>query len=151
MAKYRVPDEIRHMLGLGGRPREWDPDEWIPVVLDWCSSGRMLSEFTDRDDTPGWNTVYGWRKSVDGFREALEAAREEGRDRMAEDVIAIADGKNWEPFADPEHRTNVRIRMLGRWSHRFAEKRQVEQTGSSTVQIVTGVPDPEPTKSKLLE
>lgn len=144
---------------MGGRPQLWYHEDWIPVILAWCSSGRMLADLCERrkegeERPPTWAKVYEWRDTVDGFKEALEEARETGRDRVAEDTLRIADGVDFNPFADAKLRVDTRIRMLGRWSHRFAEKKQVEQTGSSTVQIMTGVPDPDPeneTDSELLQ
>lgn len=149
-----VPQSLKDLLGLGGRPQKWNPDEWIPVILAWCSSGRMLADLCEHKDMepPPWGKVYEWRKTVDGFKDALETAREVGRDRIAEDTLRIADGVDFNPFVDAKLRVDTRIRMLGRWSHRFAEKRQVEQTGNTSVQIVTGVPDPDSeTKSELLQ
>ena len=78
---------------------------------------------------------------------------------MAEEVISIADGRDFAAGADPRLRVDARIRMLSRFTHRYAEKKQIEQTGNARMIVVTGVPEPEQvisrqvsvTKSELLE
>lgn len=102
----------------------------------------MLVDYCRQEGKPCRTLVYRWRRADPSFRERLAEAQDEGLDFMAQEVISIADGEDFRPFADAKTRIDARIRMLGRWSHRFSEKRQVEQTGSSTIQIVTGVPDP---------
>ena len=120
-----------------------DPEEHIPAILAWVGAGKLLSRYCMQEGHPSWTLVYSWRDRIEGFAASLQEARERGYDHIAEDVLAIADGDDFKPMADPKLRVDARIRMLGRWSHRYSEKRQVEQTGTSTVQVLTGVPDPD--------
>lgn len=127
---------------LGGRKQQFDPEEWKPVIVEWLDQGRMLSELLREPDTPSRRLIDKWRKADEEFDKDCDAAFHAGLDTMAEDVISIADLRdpNAHLLADARTRVDARIRMLSRWSHRFAEKRQVENTGNGTVQVFTGVP-----------
>jgi hypothetical protein len=157
-----VAEKVKRPTGRPPGDFIYDPYEWIPVLLAAVRGGMLLRTWCLIDGHPCWNTVYKWRDGndgrferqfdpIEGFADALRAAREGCYDVMAEDVPRIADGDDFKPLGDPKLRVDSRVRMLGRWSHRFSEKRQVENTGTGTVQIVTGVPDPEPKRSSLLD
>jgi hypothetical protein len=128
----------------------YDPDLFIPEILDWCTDGLTLDSYCQQDGKPSWRLVHAWRRKRPEFKEQLADAREDGYDAMAERLIRIADGEDFKPFADPKLRIDTVLRLLGKWSKRYSDKTQVENTGSSTVQVITGVPDPETTKSNLL-
>lgn len=147
----RPNDKIMAVIygSLGGRKQQFDPDEWKPVIVEWLDQGHMLSELLREPDTPSRRLINKWRKADEEFDQECEDAFQAGLDTMAEDVISIADLRDPDAhlLADARTRVDARIRMLSRWSHRFAEKRQVENTGNGTVQIITGVPqrDEQPT------
>lgn len=140
----RPNDKIMAVIygSLGGRKVQFDPEEWKPVIVEWLDNGRMMSELVREPDTPSRRLIAKWRKADEEFDKECDEAFDAGLDTMAEDVILIADCRDQDasPFAETRTRVDARIRMLSRWSHRFAEKRQVENTGNGNVQIITGVP-----------
>jgi len=138
---------------LGSSKLKFDPKEWKPVVIAWLDSGQMLSKMLRMPNTPSRRLVDMWRADDEEFANDYHAATSALYDTLADQVIEIADG---EPelvklFTEIRYQIDARIRMLSRWTHRYAEKRQVEQTGNGTVQIITGVPNPDTDSEGLMQ
>ncbi|NQY98877.1 MAG: hypothetical protein HRT82_17120 [Henriciella sp.] len=143
---------------VSGRPKSpggaHDPEHWKPLVLAWLADGHTLQTFCDRVGHPTRLAIYEWRESDPTFERKYLQALTMQQDSMADRVFDIADGN--EPGREDEGeararlRIDARIRMLSRLTPRYAEKRQLEQTGDTQVTIVTGVPDTEPPRVREL-
>ena len=145
-----------------GRPAgdvRHDPFEHMDALIEHVLGGGLVVDYCRPEGRPSRATVQRWRDQFPDFAKRLADAKDKGLDMMAEEVISIADGRDFAAGADPRLRVDARIRMLSRFTHRYAEKKQIEQTGNARMIVVTGVPEPEQvisrqvsvTKSELLE
>tara|TARA_Y100001963_G_scaffold119525_1_gene166763 strand:+ start:190 stop:669 length:480 start_codon:yes stop_codon:yes gene_type:complete len=157
-----TPKKQPHELKRRGRPAgdiTHDPFDHMDALVEHVLGGGLVIDYCRLDGRPSRATVQRWRDQFPDFARRLADAKDKGLDMMAEEVISIADGRDFTPMADPRLRVDARIRMLSRFSHRYAEKKQIEQTGDSRLIVVTGVPEPEQVvtqqvtiqKSELLE
>lgn len=157
-----TPRKLPHERKKVGRPAgdtRHDPFEHMDALIEHVLGGGLVVDYCRPDGRPSRSTVQRWRDEFPEFAERLARAKDKGLDMIAEEVISIADGRDFAAGADPRLRVDARIRMLSRFTHRYAEKKQVEQTGNAQMIVVTGVPEPERVvtqqvtvrKSELLE
>ena len=157
-----TPKKQPHELKKRGRPAgdvRHDPFEHMDALIEHVLGGGLVVDYCRPEGRPSRATVQRWRDQFPDFAKRLADAKDKGLDMMAEEVISIADGRDFAAGADPRLRVDARIRMLSRFTHRYAEKKQIEQTGNAQMIVVTGVPEPEHVisreisvkKSELLE
>lgn len=74
-----------------GRPSSYTP-EADAEICERLANGESLSAICRDEHMPDRATVARWRiDDCDGFRDRYAQAREEGFERMAEDLVEIAD------------------------------------------------------------
>ena len=86
-------------------------------------------------------TVYHWRRTVPGFREAMDTAREQARDQLVQDAIDYAHGA-FRPGAElTGEGMRAALRLLSNAEARhWAERSKSELTGADGGPIqITGV------------
>lgn len=71
-------------------PRDYDPDIAYDIA-ERVADGEDLHKICKEDGMPGYGTVYRWRNRDPQFRELLDEAREANADRIAKEIIEIAD------------------------------------------------------------
>ena len=88
-----VSDEVE--TSTGRAPYVYESDEVKAEILQLVSSGKFISEICRLAWMPSVRAVNDWGKRDPAFAKALEAARLQGCDVLAESCLAIADdGRN---------------------------------------------------------
>jgi molybdenum-dependent DNA-binding transcriptional regulator ModE len=79
-------------MGQMGRPIEYTADIW-PGILDKISSGASLSGALREPGMPSY--VHAWRmlQADDKLKEAYQKAVEQRADRLAEEIVELADSE----------------------------------------------------------
>lgn len=136
----------------GGRPSLYTP-ELGAAICDLIVDGLSVREIGARAEMPEARTIWRWAASNDEFRQHYAQAMEIRADRMAEEIISIADdGTNdWmERQSDDEkamyvlngeHVQRSRLRVDARkWvaakmqPHKYGDRQQIEHSGSLTLE-----------------
>lgn len=119
-------------------------------ICERIANGEPLRVICRDEHMPAWRTVYGWINAHPDFEARIARARELGFDAIAEECIEIADdGSNdWMEKHDEktgqatgyvlngEHvqrsklRIEARLKLLAKWSPKYADKQQIEHSGS---------------------
>lgn len=73
-----------------GRPSAFTPSLAERICAELVE-GKSVREICVADDMPGCSTVYRWLQSNETFREQYVRAREVQAERLAEEIIEIAD------------------------------------------------------------
>jgi len=76
--------------GSGGRPSKYTP-ELAAEMVQRLSEGEPLRQICRDNHMPEWRTVYDWMGRDEELSAAIARAREIGYDKMAEEVLEIAD------------------------------------------------------------
>ena len=122
-----------------GRPIESLPVATCDRFLEWLESGRTLAAFS-RAEGVSEKVLRSWCEKDDEFRERVAEARRNGHDRLAEEILAIADESEPDRVAVDRLRCDVRRWLLSRWSpERYGDAKTSGESGA-TVVVVTGVP-----------
>jgi hypothetical protein len=100
-----------------------------------------------RDIGVGYRTVYDWIDIYPDFAANIARARESGYDHIAEDCLSIADngindkqkdddGKviiDHDAIQRSKLRVETRLKLLAKWSKKYADKVQQEHSGQITL------------------
>lgn len=73
-----------------GRPKVYDQEVAYDIAAR-VATGESLYRICDEAGMPAYVTIYRWRKQDPEFRELLDEAREANADRIAREIIEIAD------------------------------------------------------------
>lgn len=73
-----------------GRPTLYS-DELGDIICEQIANAVSLSTICKADDMPAERTVYKWRREIDVFMHNYARAREDQGDKLAEDILSIAD------------------------------------------------------------
>ena len=100
-----------------GRPSKYTP-QLASTICDRIANGEMLPSICDTPDIPAMGTVLRWAATLPVFRELYERAREVRLERMAEEMIEIADESSHDTistergeFADKEWIMRSKLRV----------------------------------------
>ncbi len=115
------------------------------AVCAQLASGVPLTSICSAPGMPSRQTVYGWAEVDSEFALHIARAREDGHDAIAEESLAIVDqsperdamGKidsGW--VALQKLRAEHRLKLLAKWSKKYAEKSTTEVTGANGGAIV---------------
>lgn len=107
--------------------------------LEWLESGRTLRGFA-RAEGISETVLYKWAEKDQEFRERVAEARRNGHDRLAEEILAIADESEPDRVAVDRLRCDVRRWLLSRWSPERYGDAKTSGEAAATVVVVTGVP-----------
>ena len=133
----------------------------IDEVCEWLASGRTVLDYCEQDGKPTDRLVYLHIAKDPDAVSRIAHARAQGADRLAEHALHIADTPQEGVIVtvDADGRKEVREDMLGhrklqvetrlkllaKWnSGRYGDRQQVEHSGGVSLNVVTGVPEPEP-------
>ena len=122
-----------------GRPIESLPVATCDRFLEWLESGRTLRGFA-RAEGISETVLYKWAEKDQEFRERVAEARRNGHDRLAEEILAIADESEPDRVAVDRLRCDVRRWLLSRWSPERYGDAKASGEAAATVVVVTGVP-----------
>ena len=78
------------MPSCNGRPSSYTP-EIANVICDLMGDGVSLAKICEQDGLPDYKTVLKWARDIPDFFQSYTAARQIQLDRMADEVITIAD------------------------------------------------------------
>lgn len=73
-----------------GRPSKYTP-ELAREIIERLSEGEPLRQICREEYMPQWRTIYDWMYRDPDLSAAIARAREIGYDKMAEEVLEIAD------------------------------------------------------------
>ena len=76
--------------GSGGRPSKYTP-ELAREMIERLSEGEPLRQICRDQHMPEWRTIYDWMYRDPELSAAIARARDIGYDKMAEEVLEIAD------------------------------------------------------------
>lgn len=116
----------------------------LELILDRVANGESLSSICDAEDMPTRKTFFQWVKENPGIQAQYEFAIQMRADKLAEDILAIADDGTGDTYtdADGNERTNhdvvarSRLRVDARkW---LASKMAPKKYGERIQQEVTG-------------
>jgi len=99
-------------------------DRQLNAICDSLSSGTSLRATCTKMNLPE-STVRRWIRDCPEAASSVIRARELGFDSMADQCIEIADAGDLEP-QDRRVRIETRIRLLGKWSQRYADRQSVD-------------------------
>ena len=122
-----------------GRPIESLPVATCERFLEWIASGRTLRGFA-RAEGISETVLYKWAEKDQEFRERVAEARRNGHDRLAEEILSIADESEPDRVAVDRLRCDVRRWLLSRWSPERYGDAKASGEAAATVVVVTGVP-----------
>ena len=131
-----------------GRPSKRTP-ETEARILDGLSAGITLTELCEADDMPTPQTVCRWKREDEAFRSAYARAREDGADRLVDQIIRasinVLHAKNLtEVQAVKEHREGLKW-AAGKFNAQYGDKIQTEHSGEVKVveqRLVMDTPPP---------
>lgn len=131
----------------------------IDEVCEWLAAGGTIRDYCKQDGKPVNSLVHQWIAKSPDTVARIARARSEGADAIAEEALAIADDSsgdvattadgrevcNGEFVQRSKLRFEARMRLLAKWnSGRYGDRQQVEHSGGVSLNVVTGVPEPEP-------
>lgn len=100
-------------MAENGRPSDYT-DALAEEICRRVAEGDALHKICKEANFPSGTTVYNWFKSNPGFLEKYALAREERADKIAEEILEIADdGKN-DTYRDSDGNVVVDHDVLGR-------------------------------------
>lgn len=130
--------EPKKPVNKGGRPSSFT-ETMAEAICARLANGESLRSICLSPDTPSIETVRRWLIANEQFRAQYARAREEQADYYADEIVEIADH-------DPDSQ-RARVRIDARkWvacklkPKVYGDKLGVEQSGSLTVNVSTGVP-----------
>jgi hypothetical protein len=86
--RKRAPFDVSKM----GRPKEYPDDSPVwQYLIDRISDGRSLSSVLREDDMPVWSTVQLRIEQDEKFKAKYEKAIQDRADRLADDIMDLAD------------------------------------------------------------
>lgn len=101
-----------------------DNAKWAEDVLTLIAEGNSVRSIAKRYGVPE-RTLRYWVAEERGHFADSARAKECGIDSLAEQCLEIADDEEI-PSDQKRVRIDTRLRLLGKWSRRYAEKQQVE-------------------------
>lgn len=135
-----------------GRPSKFTP-ELVNEALTDISHGVTLAEICRRDHMPDRTTFYDWLNSSPELSQQFARARDLGFDAIAEeckeiaddgsqDYVQIDDGEGSPRLAfNAEHvqrsklRVDTRLKLLAKWSTRYADRQMVVGADGGAVKM----------------
>jgi hypothetical protein len=102
--------------------------EFAERVLSKISEGNSVRRVAKQEGVPE-RTLRHWVRTCYGAFADSAQAKEDGIDSLAEQVIEIADDTEL-PSDQKRVMIDARLRLLGKWSRRYADKTAHEITGA---------------------
>lgn len=134
-----------------GRPSGYT-DELADLICERLAEGESLVQICKDDDMPGVSTVFRWLASNAAFRDTYARAREVQAERLADEIVEIADEGRRDTYIDDEGRERTNYDVIARsklrvdarkWiasklaPKKYGEKVQQEHSGAVQVTSIT--------------
>jgi hypothetical protein len=148
----------------GGRPSKYTP-ELVASICARLAEGEPLAQICRDEGMPHPSTVRDWADAKPDVSLAIARAREDGFDRIALEVLEIADdgtrdyvvGEDGREIVNHDHiqraklRVETRLKLLAKWDpKRFGDRQAIEHTGANGGPIETKTAGtPEERKAEL--
>jgi hypothetical protein len=84
-----------------GRPSSFT-QETADAICEVLAQGRPLREAVDGDGMPTETTVYRWLETNESFRDQYARARSCAMERMADEIVEIADDSTGDTYTDDD-------------------------------------------------
>ena len=126
-----------------GRKRQYDPADFVDDLCDHLTKGLPMAEWSRIPGNPSLDVVETWQQKDREIERSIAHAREVGGDMIAADALRIADDTSGDPVRD-RLRVETRLKLLAKWHpKRYGDRQQVEHSGGVSLNVVTGVPEPQ--------
>lgn len=102
---------------------EWYSDEKAAIICQLLESGQSLKRICEQPDMPSAGTVHAWVAKRPKFAEIYARARDLALDRMAEEVIEIADDGSNDTYKDAQGNPRIDYDHIQRSKLRFDARR----------------------------
>lgn len=134
-----------------GRPSSYT-DELADLICERLADGESLVRICKDDEMPSTATVFRWLADNQAFRDSYARAREVQAERLADEIIEIADEGRRDTYIDDEGRERTDYDVIARsklrvdarkWiaakllPKKYGERVQTEHSGAVTVESVT--------------
>lgn len=131
----------------------------VDTICDRLSEGVFLAEICRGEGMPGLRTVYDWAEADPAVAAQIARARKAGFDVLAVNAVNILDepprmvetkyGEQVDSgdVALRRARFDGRLKLLSKWDPRYADKLEVENKGTMTLNVAVKrfTPDAEET------
>ncbi len=122
-----------------GRPPTFDRPAIMEKVLSGLREGTPLTHICAQDGMPSDDTIRNWGEEDAAIGRAIARAREVGFDKIAADVLPIADDISEEP-ASRRVRVEARLKLLAKWDpKRYGDR--IDHTSSDGSMSPRGLTD----------
>ena len=131
-----LPGE-NNRIGVAPPNKLYSP-EIVAALLARISLGEPLSKACKHKGMPSTRTVNDWINNYPEFKAEYEAARDEGADEIAMEMLEISDivAPDRDAVAKANLQVNTRKHLLGCWHPgRYGPKVQADVTGNFNVTI----------------
>ena len=128
-----------------GRPSLFS-DELAANICERIAEGERLTDICKQPGMPNRRTVWRWTTERQEFRDELARATETATHGLVDELVAVCRTKSADSVEAADKRTlteNYRW-LAARLLAVYRDRQQVEHSGGVTLQVVTGVPEPEP-------
>lgn len=108
--------------------------EIMVEICERIASGETLTQMCKEEHLPSVSTVHSWvlADKIPGLAGDIAQARERGYDAIAEQSLLVAQGVENYSSGDINRDkliVDTRLKLLAKWSKRYADKQQIELTG----------------------
>lgn len=119
-------------------------EELADAICERLASGESLVRICGGDDMPGTTTVFRWLQTIPAFRDRYAMAREAQAERMADEILDIADDGRNDVWKDDAGNVKVDTDVIARSRLRVDSRKWLmskmlpKKYGDKVTQEVTG-------------
>ena len=108
--------------------------EIMAEICERIANGETLTQMCKEERLPSVSTINSWvlADKIPGLAGDIANARERGYDAIAEQSLLVAEGRENYSTGDINRDkliVDTRLKLLAKWSKRYADKQQIELTG----------------------
>lgn len=128
---------------LGGPPSTYTP-ETAALLLERIADGLSLRKVCEMEGMPDRSTWRRWMREHEELRAQYAQARADRASARADEILDIADDEDI-PVESRKVRIDARKWEASKLDRaNYGDRQQVEHSGGVSLNVVTGVPEPEP-------
>lgn len=121
--------------------------EMVATILERIGLGEVGADVCNgKDGMPSWPTFKRWMRNDEELRAAYADAREDGVEHNEAEFLREARRKPVDSVDATAQRTlvdSLKWRLSKRLPKEFGDRQQVEHSGGVSLNVVTGVPEPQ--------
>lgn len=132
------------MAATMGRPSLFT-DELAASICERIAEGERLTDICKEPGMPNRRTVWRWTTEKPDFRDELARATEAATHGLVDELVAVCRTPSVDSVAAADKRTlteNFRW-IAARLLAVYRDRQQVEHSGGVSLNVVTGVPEPQ--------